>query len=280
MADNAYLTGNHAVVAYLATAGTTRLGCHDGVAAERDIVGDLAEIVNFGTAVDDGGAHGGTIDAGVGTDFDIVLDNNITYLVDFAVGAIALGGKSKAIGTDDDTCMEDAVVADVAFTINLYAGVEDYVVTHDTVVTDIDLGVDLDIVANDSVATDYGEGTDIAVLTQAGGAVDAAAEGTSAFGAVGGIEHVQHLCDAEIGVVHPDERGVDGVFKHHIAADKDGRGFALIDVMGIFRVGQKGDTALVNLLNTARFPNESVFVTSDSTLQFLGCLFCCDFPVW
>ena len=140
MADNAYLTGNHAVVAYLATASTTRLGSHDCVAAERDIVGDLAEIVNFGTAVDDGGAHGGTIDAGIGTDFDIVLDDYITYLVNLAIGTIALGGKSEAIGTDDDTCMKDAVVADVAFTINLYAGIEDYVVTHDTVVTDIDLG--------------------------------------------------------------------------------------------------------------------------------------------
>ena len=43
------------------------------------------------------GAHGGAVYAAIGADFDVVFNDYIAYLRDFAVGTIFVWSKSKAI---------------------------------------------------------------------------------------------------------------------------------------------------------------------------------------
>ena len=148
-------------------------------------MGNLAEIVNLGTAVDDGGAHGGAVDAGVGTNLHIVLDDHIAYLVNLVVGAVARGGKAEAVGTHHHAGMEDAPVANGALAVNLYARIQDSVVAHMAVVAHIHLRVNLHVVADDGVAPYHGEGTDIAALAYASRAMDAAAQRAAPLGLVG-----------------------------------------------------------------------------------------------
>jgi hypothetical protein len=53
----------------------------------------------------------------------------------------------------------------------------------------------------------------------------------------------------------------------------------LIDIVGIFGVGQEGDAAFVDLFDTTGLPNEYVLVALNGAFQFLGYLFCCELHV-
>ena len=54
------------------------LGCHDRVFADFHVVGNLYQIVQFDTPADDGRVHHGTVYRGIGSDFDIVFQYDIT----------------------------------------------------------------------------------------------------------------------------------------------------------------------------------------------------------
>ena len=60
-------------------------------------MGYLTEVVYLDTFMDDGRLHGCTVDAGVGADFDIVLDDDIAYLVHFYPVALLVGGEAKSV---------------------------------------------------------------------------------------------------------------------------------------------------------------------------------------
>ena len=128
-------------------------------------MGYLAEVVDFCPAVDDGGAHGGTVDAGVGANLDIVLNHHVTNLVNLAVGAVVRGGKAEAVGTHHHAGVEDAVVAHLAFAVDFHSGIEDGVVAYLAVVAHIHLGVYLNVVAYLCMAADKGKVAHVAFLS-------------------------------------------------------------------------------------------------------------------
>ena len=90
---------------------------------------------------------------------------------------------------------------------------------------------------------------------------------------------MQHFGHTEVGVVNTDEGGVDRMLQHKVFGYEDGRGMALVDIVGILGVGQEGDATLVNFFNATGFPYQHVLVAFDGALQFLGYLFCCELHV-
>ena len=68
----------------------------------------LAQVVELDAAMDACRAEGGTVDGRIGTDFYIVVDDDIAYLVDFLIVAIGCRGEAEAVGPDNAACMQDA----------------------------------------------------------------------------------------------------------------------------------------------------------------------------
>ncbi len=67
---------------------------------ECDVMGDLDEVIDLGAASDDGGAEGAAVDGDVGADFDVVVDDDLADLGDFAVLSV-IEDVAEAIGADD-----------------------------------------------------------------------------------------------------------------------------------------------------------------------------------
>ena len=111
MVGNADLTGQHGEVANCHAAGDTDLRDNQAMAADRNVVSDLHEIVDLGSLTDDRVAGGAAVDRGTGANFDLMLDNHAPGLRNFLM-AVARGQKTKSILPDAYARMNDHPVAD------------------------------------------------------------------------------------------------------------------------------------------------------------------------
>ena len=159
--------------------------------ADIDVVRDLHQVVDLGTAADARAAEAGAVDGRVGPDLHIVLDDHDAHLRDLVVFAID-GRVAEAIGADDAAvvqgdagadaagAMHDGAVGDraVAADLDPAAGlaVDDHAVLDigafadddgfelaafvQLVGADHDVGADEDAFADDDLAADDGRGVD------------------------------------------------------------------------------------------------------------------------
>jgi hypothetical protein len=91
--------------------GEAYLGAEEGVVAYGRAVAYLDEVVDLGSGVDAGFAYGGSIDAGVGLDFDGIFEDGGAGLDDLVPGAVGLLREAEAVGSDDSTVLQGDVVA-------------------------------------------------------------------------------------------------------------------------------------------------------------------------
>ena len=87
VAGEAGLSADDHVVTQSCAAGDAHLGGDQAVFANHDIVGDLDEVVDFGSFTNAGFAKARAVDRGVGANFHIVLDDGPANLRDFFVNA-------------------------------------------------------------------------------------------------------------------------------------------------------------------------------------------------
>ena len=85
MVRHAHLTSQHDVVFHDNASGESALRNDDAIAANRYIVTDLDQIVDFGPLADDGIATAPAVDRRSGTDLHIIPDNDAADLWHFCV---------------------------------------------------------------------------------------------------------------------------------------------------------------------------------------------------
>ena len=105
------LRGDDSVIAYRGAAGDADLGNHHTVAAENHIVTDLNLVVYFGALTDPRFPEAGTVNGGVRSDFDIIVNLHDTNLVDFPVASVDKF-VAKPIGSQHHPGMEADPVAE------------------------------------------------------------------------------------------------------------------------------------------------------------------------
>lgn len=119
------LSSHDDVVADFGAAGDADLRAEEVVLANFDIVSQMAEVIDLGTAADNGIIHRTVVDGGAGTDFDVVSDDGAAELPDVMVVALFIGGEAEALpaydgmGAKDDTVTQDAVLVDDSARIQL-----------------------------------------------------------------------------------------------------------------------------------------------------------------
>ena len=85
-----------------------------------DVVSNLAKVVNFDAFADESRAHGCTINGTIGPDFNVVFNDNVSNLRNFAVDTIFVRGKTKAVRANYGTGMNDAIGTYMTIFVNVY----------------------------------------------------------------------------------------------------------------------------------------------------------------
>ena len=205
------------------------------------VVGNLYEVVEFHPFADDGRAHGGAVDGGVGTYLDIIFENHVAYLGNLGIFAVGLRSEPETVGSDDNACVQGAVVADYAAVIDFHTRVEGDVVADGDVVAHIYLRVYLDILSQFYPLANVGKGSQINVVGECNRCGYIVGLFDSLLGRERGIHQVEQHGQAGIGVVYLDERGLDGMLGLELAMYQHNAGMSLVDIMRVFGIGQEGE---------------------------------------
>ena len=125
------------------------LGGHDRVLTYFNVVRDMDEIVELDATTDDRPTECASIDGGVGTDLNIILDDDDPNVSEFDEFPFA-PRVTESIGPDDRAGVDDDVRADES-TFSY-----DRVGPYAAVVAESNVGLDLDARMNDGAGADVG----------------------------------------------------------------------------------------------------------------------------
>ena len=178
-------------------------------------MGNLDEIVKLDALADHCAAHGGAVDTSVGANLHIVLDGddaNLRYLV----VTLGIGGKTESVGSDDTTCVENAVVANLAVMIDYGIAIDLGVAAYGRLLAYGDMRMENAAVANDNIRANGNKRTDIAVFAYLGRGMDER-KGIDAY--LLGLHRLIELKQfgyTFVGVLHSDEGGFYRFLQLHI----------------------------------------------------------------
>ena len=102
---------------------------HGGVFANVHVVANLNEVVELDAVFDDRVLQCTAVDAGIGTDFDIVANGDSTQLFNFFPSTL-MQCKTKTIGTNHNACMNNAALTNLAILTQGDSGFEMRMRTH------------------------------------------------------------------------------------------------------------------------------------------------------
>src|ERR1041385_5841996 len=122
--------------------------------ADFHVVPDLNEIIDLGPLAYHGLPQRSAIDRGSRADFDVVFDPDNPDLRNLVMLAL-MGREAVTIGTNDDTTVNDAAVADAGAVVNSDIGINDAVVADDGAGFDRDALENCDVVSDDDVFADH-----------------------------------------------------------------------------------------------------------------------------
>ena len=129
--------------------------------ADRGAVPHLHQVVDFDAAADARFANAGAVDAGVGLDFDVVLQHRRAGLRDL-LPAVSVAGEAKAVAADHRAVLQDDVVAQGAELAHHRMRVGEEVVADPGAAIDDDVRqqhsvvANLDVFVDDHVCADVG----------------------------------------------------------------------------------------------------------------------------
>ena len=170
----------------------------------------------------------------------MILDGDDADLRNFFV-TIGRGGETKAVGTDDTAAVENDFIADATAVVDTDAGIEETVFADTGTLFDDAVGINLSTRSDSDTRSDVGKGAHVDVIAQRGVGFDTS-QGVNAGTLLshGFIERKQ-TSDGFVGVVDANQCGRNGALDHEIAIDEYDTGRGLVEVVGVFGIGQKGD---------------------------------------
>ena len=273
MTGSAYLAGENAAVADFGGTGEAYLAAEHGVDADARGMADDDEIVEFGAAADASFADSGAVDAGVGLDLDVVLEDRWTGLLHFVPGAVALFGETKAICADDDSVLEDDAIADLAEFAHDGMGVRE------EVVADAGALINGDMAVEDGVAADVGVFFDDAIGADVRASANFGRFGDESGGMEAGlitrslIEKFDGVSKGEVGVrsAQSGEFGHAGVaFDADAVLDEDGGGARGFEKREVAAIGEKRDLAWVGIFDSGDAVDHGFAGALETAGQLLG----------
>ena len=240
VAGNTDLAGEDDGFADGCGSGESDLSAEEGIRAYGRAVAYLNEIVDLGPGVDAGFADGGAVDAGIGLNFDGVLEDCGAGLEDLVPGAVGLAGEAESISADDGAVLKDDVVAELAVLADYSVGVGEEIISGSDVGVDDDVRQKDGVVAEGDVVGDDDVGADVGVAPDFGSGGDDGG-GVNAGGVRGRlVEELDGAGEGEVGVF--DAEGGGGDFGEGWL-DEDRRCLGGAGLGGVFWVCYEGKVA-------------------------------------
>jgi len=246
VADHSDLPRQNHTIAYFRGAAEADLRAEQGIVADLRSVADLHQVVNLDSTTDVGFADTGAVDAGVGLDFHIVFDHNWGGLRNFVPFAIVSLGKAEAVRADDDSVVQQDVIADAAVLANhgvrmgeeivadLYSAIDNRVRQQDGMIADLDVLVDDNI------------GTEVSIASNLGGFMDNCCRMNSGRVAQRLVEEFEGAREAVVGIRDAQRGGRNGGkvegYDYRGGLGQPGCG-------RIFGIGDEGDFSCAGLLD-------------------------------
>src|SRR5690606_21303254 len=223
MAGYPGVTAQGAMFTNAGPAGDTGTGGHGRSITHFYVMGNLNQVIQNDVVTDLGITQRTTVDAGIGTNFDIVTDAYATQLGNFMPAAF-IGCETKTIGTNNGTGMNLYPFAQHHIVVEGDVGAQNTTGTQHTMVADYGTGADLAAVAQFAMLTDHHIGADADVAAQAGTGGDNRAGMNAGTGLRTVIKKLCHQRKTEIGILN-HQRGA-GRFVCHISSHNHGAGGA------------------------------------------------------
>ena len=150
-------------------------------------------------------------------------------------------------------------------------GIEGRTRAHTGLVAHGDMRIEARAVANDGVLAHADELCDIDVLSYLGALGDACQRRDARLGFRGLLllVEVQQLGEGKIGVLHLDERTRHLVLRHKVLVDNGSRRLGRINVLGIFRIGEKSEPARRTFFNFTDGGNLQRCITNNICIKQL-----------
>src|SRR6267142_1277303 len=95
------------------------------VLAQVAVVGDMANIVEFGARTNVRGGERGTVHGAVASDFDIIVNLDVAEMTDFSRAPVGAYGIAEAVAADGGVRMNLAILADLAVESHEHLGMYD-----------------------------------------------------------------------------------------------------------------------------------------------------------
>ena len=235
MVRNSRLRGDHDVITELGAAGETDLSHDQTMTANRDIVGDMDEVIDFCTLTNDGGAEGAAIDGRVRANLDVVVDDDVTDLKDFPMAAL-IEHVTKAVGANNGTGVDGDAMTDLRLAVKNDVREEADIIANPAVGTDIvaahqnGTGTQMDAGAYDTIGSDVGGRIDLSGVGDDRTGMDAAGM------LLRGEEEREQASEGDAGIGHTNE---DFPGRDEWACDEDGSGLRLLSGSKIGRILRK-----------------------------------------
>ena len=153
--------------------------------------------------------------------------------------------------------MNGNVLANLATVIDGDIRMDDGTVANLHIFTYTGKRTDVDVFADNSRLCDKGKGMNTHLLRQRGGI------------------HLEQLGYTFIGILHPDERCADRLFKFHVLVNQNDGGLCFVDILGIFGIGKKSDGSLFAFFYLSKSVNNSIVIAFHTTANKVGYLFGC-----
>ncbi len=118
--------------------------------ANMAVVANMNQIVNLSALANNGGANGSTVNAGMGTDFHIILQHYIAYLWHLGMNAI-LAGKAKAICTNYSRAMDNNPLTYLAVLTDGGTGIDNGILANNSILANIGMRIKGNAILNDSM---------------------------------------------------------------------------------------------------------------------------------
>ncbi len=131
------------------------------------IVGDLDQVINFGSFPDAGRSDGTAVNTAVAANFHIILQDYIAQLRNL-LKTIFCRLETEAIGANYSVAVHDAVITNHTVVVDPDPAVQNTVFTDLHIFTDIHMGIHLRTIADFYLLGYTGERTHIYILTNGG----------------------------------------------------------------------------------------------------------------
>src|SRR5690606_33601269 len=169
MPNNADLSAYHTMLADLGRSRNSRLGGNYRVLADLHIMGNLYLIVQLDPFSQNGRAQGRTIYGRPRANIHIIFQDHISRLGHLAESPLLVRRKSKTIGPDDNTAIDNAMVADDGFRVNFDPCKNNYIVPNNHIVPNINVWVNFYVVPYFYIISQIGKSSKIKAFPVSGG---------------------------------------------------------------------------------------------------------------